>query len=72
MKFRIVKNELGYYPQVKKYFSWYKIAKHPTGYGLYPKSDFNYPHSEKGCEKIIEDYKKWSLISKDLTIVKYI
>ena len=70
MKFRIVKNDLGYYPQVKKIILWKKIAKHTTGYGLYPSSDINYPKSEKECEQIIEDYKRWRLKSKNLTVVK--
>jgi hypothetical protein len=70
MKFRIVKNELGYYPQVKTSFFWNKIAEHPTGYGLYPKSDINYPKTEKECEQIIEGYKIWCLKSKGLTVVK--
>jgi len=70
MKFRIVKNEHGYYPQVKSFVLWKKIAEHPTGYGLYPSSDINYPQTEKECKQIIEDYKNWCLKDKSLTVVK--
>jgi len=70
MEYRIVKNDLGYYPQVKDNMAWHKIAKHPTGYGLYPSDDYEYPKTIDECEKIIEEYKAWTKLSKEMKIVK--
>jgi hypothetical protein len=70
MKFRIVKNDLGHYPQVKKGFLWKRIAKHPTGFGLYPKDSYDYPKTEAECEKMIEDYVSFCLLSKKMVVVK--
>lgn len=70
MKTRIVKNSLGYYPQVRHFLFWKRIGKHPTGFGLYPKDSINYPKTKEECEQIINDYKKWCLLDKKLTVVK--
>jgi len=69
-EFRIVKNELGYYPQVKNSILWKRIAKHPTGYGLYSKSNIDYPKTKQECEQIIKNYKNWCLKDKSLKVVK--
>lgn len=58
-KFRVVRNDLGFYPQVRKMFRWYKIAKHNTGFGLYY-NNIAYPHPTlDSALKVIEDYKEY-------------
>ena len=63
--FRIVKNDFGYYPQIRRNFTWYKISQHVNGFGLY--TDLIYPKSFEDCERIIEEYKQW--IKKDFKAV---
>lgn len=59
-----IKNYGGkYYPQVRMkgflfWGSWKKIAKHPSGFGLYPESNHEYPKDCYDCETIIDEYHK--------------
>lgn len=64
-KYRIVENELGYFPQVKKFWGWKRIGVHIDGFGLYDGSDYGNPKSYSECQLIIERYKDW--ISLDRT-----
>lgn len=64
VQYRIANRNGNYYPQVriKKFLfwgSWKKIAEHPTGYGLYPLPNTDYPKIKPECEKIIADFDKW-------------
>jgi hypothetical protein len=56
---------LGYWPQVKDGFKWKRIAKHPTGYGLYDENDLDYPKTKEQAQEIINAYDKY--IKTDLT-----
>jgi len=38
---------------------WKKIAKHPTGYGMYPLPDFDYPKTILACREMIIDFNEW-------------
>lgn len=64
VQYRIIKRNNFFYPQVrwKKFLfwsKWKKIAKHPTGYGMYPLPDWDYPKTEAKCNEIIESFHKW-------------
>ena len=65
VQYRVVKNEYGYFPQVRVrgivfWSKWKKIAKHNTGFGLYMLPDWNYPETYADCEKIISEYHVWA------------
>lgn len=53
-----------YYPQGRVNKSlfwgrWKRIAKHPTGYGMYTPPNIDYPKTKKECEQIIKGFDKW-------------
>jgi hypothetical protein len=64
VQYRIANRGKDHYPQVraKKFLfwcSWKKIAKHPTGFGMYSLPDNDYPKTKAECEKIIKNFDKW-------------
>lgn len=64
VEYRIAKRNGDHYPHVrtKKFLlwsSWKKIAKHPTGYGMYGLPCTDYPKTKTECEGIIIDFDKW-------------
>lgn len=67
--YRIVKNDLGYYPQYRKILVWHKIAKHNIGFGLYPANDYDYPKTFTECQNIITAHKEWLSVKTKMTVV---
>ena len=64
VQYRIENRNGDYYPQtrIKKFLfwsSWKKIAKHPTGYGMYSLPNTDYPKTKTECEEIITGFDKW-------------
>ncbi len=62
MKFRIVKNETEFFPQVRKYLFWYTIRANlwVSGYHLNYGINIYYGYdSIETSERIIEKYIKW-------------
>ena len=59
MKFRIKHVEdVGYFPQVRIMFCWYRIGIHKDGFGLYETD--SYPrHSKKEAQEVIDLYADW-------------
>jgi hypothetical protein len=75
MKFRIMKNKQGFYPQVKLawYKPWRRIFKLTSGYGLSCKNDTDCPcESAKEARVIIDRFYDWIKEDTDkLEFVKY-
>jgi len=64
VQYRIANRNGEYFPHVrtKKFWfwsKWRKIAKHPTGYGMYCLPDTDYPKTKTECEEIIKDFDIW-------------
>lgn len=78
-RYRIVKNDLGYYAQFKKWFMWYIIGEHNIAYGLFPvrtfglysKDHLNHPRTFEECEDIIKRHKEFLNIKTKLKTIKY-
>jgi len=75
MKFRIMKNNQGFYPQVKQtwFKPWERIVKEFSGYRLYPKKYTDYPcESAEEARVIIDKFYDWIKEDDDkLELVKY-
>lgn len=64
VQYRIANINGSYHPQVrtKKFLFWSrwgKIAKHPSGYGVYIPPNTRYPKTKSECEQIIMDFHEW-------------
>ena len=64
LEYRIANRNNKFFPQVriKKFLfwsRWKKIAEHPTGYGIYPLPDLDYPKTMKESQLIIKDFDRW-------------
>lgn len=75
VEYRIANRSGEYYPQVryKKFLfwsKWKKIAKYPTGYGMYSLPDWNYPKTKTECEEIIKDFHDW-FQKENTSVVEY-
>ncbi len=65
VQYRVCRKGHEYFPHVrfKKIFGWgrwQKIAKHPSGYGLYPLPDFEYGDTYDNCLDTIESFHVWA------------
>ena len=71
MTYRIARNDLGYYPQVRIWWVWMRISRHVHGFGLY--NDLDHPcETFHECDVIIFDYTVWRAKSRKLRTVKTI
>ncbi len=61
VQYRIKNIGGNFFPQVRMkrfigWSKWYKIARHQSGFGLYPESNTSYPKDCYDSETIIKDY----------------
>jgi len=70
MRFRIAKRDGHYYPQVKKWFRWYRIGVHVHGFGLYDHDDYEHPKTLAEAIYIIDEYKKWKSLNPEVSYIE--
>lgn len=75
IEYRIANINGEFFPHVrtKRFFfwsRWKKIAKHPSGFGMYPLPDTEYPKTKDQCEEIITNFHRW-IISENSVVEEF-